>query len=115
MRSNQLLKDHELRRRDLMILRFDRQRALCDEIISRQRDVIQDMESGKTGKSRSGSGDMPPELQKMYELYTQEVNSPSGQRDARFLHGLNEVMRSSSSLSMRSSVDEKGRLPPING
>ena len=41
MRSNQLLKDHELRRRDLMILRFDRQRALCDEIISRQRDVIQ--------------------------------------------------------------------------
>ena len=50
---------------------------------------LTDMESGKG----SGGGDMPPELQKMYELYTQELNSPSGQRDARFLHGLNEVMR----------------------
>ena len=48
------------------------------------------MESGKGG---SGGGDMPPELQKMYELYTQELSSPSSQRDARFLHGLNEVMR----------------------
>ena len=48
MRSNQLIKDHELRRRDLMILRYDRQRTLCDEIISRQRQLIE-------GKSQSAT------------------------------------------------------------
>ncbi|XP_037093604.1 kinesin-like protein KIF19 [Pollicipes pollicipes] len=107
IRSNQLIKDHELRRRDLMILRYDRQRALCDEIISRQRDFIQDIESGRS----PNGGDMPPELQKMYSLYQQELQGPSAQRDQRFLNGLNEVMRSPSTLSMMSSIgtdrDEK--------
>ncbi|XP_037093609.1 uncharacterized protein LOC119113392 [Pollicipes pollicipes] len=110
IRSNQLIKDHELRRRDLMILRYDRQRALCDEIISRQRDFIQDIESGRS----PNGGDMPPELQKMYSLYQQELQGPSAQRDQRFLNGLNEVMRSPSTLSMMSSVNQDGgRLPPI--
>ena len=41
MESEALLKEHELRRRDLLILRYDRQRTLCEEIITRQRQMIE--------------------------------------------------------------------------
>lgn len=41
MQSEALLKEHELRRRDLVIMRYDRQRNLCDQIISRQRQIIE--------------------------------------------------------------------------
>lgn len=41
MQSDALLKEHELRRRDLVIMRYDRQRTLCDEIITRQRQMIE--------------------------------------------------------------------------
>lgn len=40
MQSAQLSREHELRCRDLMILRYDRQRQLCDEIITKQRILI---------------------------------------------------------------------------
>ncbi|GIY00829.1 kinesin-like protein, partial [Caerostris extrusa] len=40
MQSAQLTREHELRCRDLMILRYDRQRQLCDEIITKQRILI---------------------------------------------------------------------------
>ncbi|XP_043243868.1 kinesin-like protein KIF19 isoform X2 [Amphibalanus amphitrite] len=120
MRSNQLIKDHELRRRDLMILRYDRQRTLCDEIISRQRQLIEDMDNGRG----AGSLQMPAELQEMYDLYTQEVHGANGQRNTRFLNELNEILRTPSMLSLRpgdvpsitprrqSTFD--GRLPPIS-
>ena len=40
MQRNALLKEHELRKRDLLILKYDKQRTLCDEIIDRQRELI---------------------------------------------------------------------------
>lgn len=35
------LRRHELRRRDLLLMRYDRQRHICDEIITRQRRLIE--------------------------------------------------------------------------
>jgi kinesin family protein 18/19 len=41
MQRDALLKEHEVRKRDLLILKFDKQRTLCDEIIERQRVLIE--------------------------------------------------------------------------
>lgn len=41
LQSERLVRQHELRRRDLVILRYDRQRQLCEEIITRQRQLIE--------------------------------------------------------------------------
>ena len=43
MQSEALLKEHEVRRRDLLILKYDKQRTLCDEIIQRQKALIEGM------------------------------------------------------------------------
>ncbi|KAL3255754.1 hypothetical protein MRX96_046669 [Rhipicephalus microplus] len=40
MQTDQLIREHELRQRDLMIVRYDRQRLLCDEIIGKQKVLI---------------------------------------------------------------------------
>ena len=44
MRSVALMKEFELQRRELVIMRYDRQRSLCDQIITRQRQMLE----GKT-------------------------------------------------------------------
>ena len=41
MQSEALLKEHEVRRRDLLILKYNKQRSLCDEIIQRQKALIE--------------------------------------------------------------------------
>lgn len=41
LQSERLIKQHELRRRDLVILRYDRQRHICEEIITRQRKLME--------------------------------------------------------------------------
>jgi hypothetical protein len=41
LQSERLIKQHELRRRDLVILRYDRQRHICEEIITRQRQLME--------------------------------------------------------------------------
>ena len=40
MQRDALLKEHEVRKRDLLILKYDKQRTLCDEIIERQKELI---------------------------------------------------------------------------
>ena len=40
MQRDAFLKEHEVRKRDLLILKYDKQRTLCDEIIERQRELI---------------------------------------------------------------------------
>ncbi|KAK7062971.1 Kinesin-like protein kif19 [Halocaridina rubra] len=100
MQSEALLKEHELRRRDLLILRYDRQRTLCDEIITRQRQMIEDL-----------NPTMPPELQELYSLYQMELQYTNNDRDVRYLNDIN-MIRSSSMLSLRAPSFE--RLPPIN-
>ena len=46
MQSEAVLKEHEVKRRDLLILKYDKQRALTDEIIQRQRKLIEGERNG---------------------------------------------------------------------
>jgi len=41
MQSEKMMKLHEIRQRDLAILRYDRQRQICEEIITRQRQIME--------------------------------------------------------------------------
>ena len=41
MQSDALLQQHEVRRRDLLLLKYDRQRNLMSEIILRQKALIE--------------------------------------------------------------------------
>ncbi|XP_064077549.1 kinesin-like protein KIF19 isoform X2 [Macrobrachium nipponense] len=101
MQSEALLKEHELRRRDLLLLRYDRQRNLSDEIITRQRQMIEEL-----------TPTMPPELQELYSLYQMELQYTSNDRDVRYMNDINQLLRSSSMQSLRAPSYE--RLPPIN-
>ncbi|XP_026294132.1 kinesin-like protein KIF19 [Frankliniella occidentalis] len=58
------LRRHELRRRDLLLMRYDRQRHICDEIITRQRRLIED-----------GRLMLPPDLHDLYRLYQKEIHA----------------------------------------
>lgn len=64
LQSERLVRQHELRRRDLVILRYDRQRQLCEEIITRQRQLMED-----------GNLRLPPDLQELYSIYQQEIHA----------------------------------------
>ncbi|KAF5280510.1 hypothetical protein FQA39_LY18032 [Lamprigera yunnana] len=64
LQSERLVRQHELRRRDLIILRYDRQRQLCEEIITRQRQLIEEY------KLR-----LPHDLQELYQIYQQEIHA----------------------------------------
>ncbi|XP_063602768.1 kinesin-like protein KIF19 [Penaeus indicus] len=107
MQSEALLKEHELRRRDLLIMRYDRQRNLCDEIITRQRQVIEAMNEGGAELSTG----MPPELQELYALYQMETQYANSERDVKYLNDVNNLLRCPSTLSLRAASFEK--LPPI--
>ncbi|XP_017784963.1 PREDICTED: kinesin-like protein KIF19 isoform X2 [Nicrophorus vespilloides] len=64
LQSERLVRQHELRRRDLVILRYDRQRQLCEEIITRQRQLMED-----------GQLKLPLDLQELYLIYQQEIHA----------------------------------------
>ncbi|KAL3272874.1 hypothetical protein HHI36_014335, partial [Cryptolaemus montrouzieri] len=64
LQSERLIRQHELRRRDLTILRYDRQRQLAEEIITRQRKLIEE-----------GRLKLPRDLQELYQLYQQEIHA----------------------------------------
>ncbi|CAL1278562.1 unnamed protein product [Larinioides sclopetarius] len=70
MQSAQLSREHELRCRDLMILRYDRQRQLCDEIITKQRILIDALATGEKSKNVNARR----ELNELYRIYQQEIN-----------------------------------------
>ncbi|GIY27049.1 kinesin-like protein [Caerostris darwini] len=69
MQSAQLTREHELRCRDLMILRYDRQRQLCDEIITKQRILIDSLATGEKSKNANAR----KELNELYRIYQQEI------------------------------------------
>ncbi|GAB6027256.1 Kinesin-like protein kif19 [Chamberlinius hualienensis] len=69
MSAESLLKEHELRRKDMMILRYGRQRNLCDEIIAKQKAIIESIANGNTGKPTV----CPPDLQELYNQYQLEM------------------------------------------
>ncbi|XP_021913192.1 kinesin-like protein KIF19 isoform X2 [Zootermopsis nevadensis] len=94
LQSERLIKQHELRRRDLVILRYDRQRHICEEIITRQRKL---MEEGRVT--------LPPDLQELYRLYQQEIHA-STYTDASPSY--------ESGVPFSSYTRDKDKLPPIH-
>ncbi|CAG9767190.1 unnamed protein product [Ceutorhynchus assimilis] len=64
LQSERLVRQHELKRRDLLIIRYDRQRQLCEEIITRQRQLIEETKIK-----------LPPDLQELYQMYQQEIHA----------------------------------------
>nr|XP_053653604.1 kinesin-like protein KIF19 [Cherax quadricarinatus] len=88
MQSEALLKEHELRRRDLVIMRYDRQRSLCDEIITRQRQMLEAIHDGHETKTT-----MSPELQELYALYQMELQYTTNQRDGIYTSDANHMFR----------------------
>ncbi|KAJ8979399.1 hypothetical protein NQ317_015828 [Molorchus minor] len=64
LQSERLVRQHELRRRDLIILRYDRQRQLCEEIITRQRQILEEARFK-----------LPSDLQELYQMYQQEIHA----------------------------------------
>nr|XP_022906683.1 kinesin-like protein KIF19 isoform X2 [Onthophagus taurus] len=118
LQSERLVRQHELRRRDLVILRYDRQRQLCEEIISRQRSLIEE------GKIK-----LPPDLQELYQLYQQEIHAstytdypstasieklpPISKIDPMFRRNTSNSEQSGSDHTPPSSAESE-ELPPLN-
>lgn len=86
LQSERLVKQHELRRRELLLLRYDRQRQISDEIITRQRRIMEgrlynELFNINLNISISslhltdGRLTLPPDLQNLYALYQQEIQA----------------------------------------
>ncbi|XP_040570892.1 kinesin-like protein KIF19 isoform X2 [Lepeophtheirus salmonis] len=91
------MKEYEVRKRDILILKYDKQRNLCDEIIARQKQMIE-------GSSVS----MPPELIGMYSLYQQELeNRQNDGSEQEYITDLNALFRSPSTLSLHDPHENK--------
>ncbi|XP_054715298.1 kinesin-like protein KIF19 [Uloborus diversus] len=78
LQSSQLSREHELRCRDLAILRYDRQRQLCEEIITRQRRLIDALVTN----DESHGSDARTELNELYRIYQQEVQDLNNGRNS---------------------------------
>ncbi|XP_059080352.1 kinesin-like protein KIF19 isoform X2 [Tigriopus californicus] len=110
MESKNLLKEFEVRRRDLLILKYDKQQSLSNEIIQRQRKLIEGQ-----------SVPMPPELMELYSLYQQELQTrETSENDTYLLTEAKEILRTPSMLSLRPELEDKlpskyseNKLPPI--
>ncbi|XP_050463341.1 kinesin-like protein KIF19 isoform X3 [Cataglyphis hispanica] len=95
LQSERLVKQYELRRRELLLLRYDRQRQISDEIITRQRQIME---------SRYGRLALPVDLQNLYALYQQEIQA------ATYIDSnLGDLV-----VSPTVSSFGRGRLPPIS-
>ncbi|XP_045477693.1 kinesin-like protein KIF19 isoform X2 [Harmonia axyridis] len=106
LQSERLIRQHELRRRDLTILRYDRQRQLSEEIITRQRKLIED--------SRLK---LPPDLQDLYQLYQQEIHAASyaesaTSRDEDKLPPISKIYSEPFLKPAMESSDGSGHSPP---
>ncbi|XP_011154857.1 kinesin-like protein KIF19 [Harpegnathos saltator] len=91
LQSERLVKQHELRRRELLLLRYDRQRQISDEIITRQRRIMED-----------GRLTLPPDLQNLYAMYQQEIQVATYVDSS-----LGDLVSPITSFS-------RGKLPPIS-
>ncbi|XP_024140863.1 kinesin-like protein KIF19 isoform X2 [Oryzias melastigma] len=63
MQSHALLKDNVIRQKNFVVQRFEQYRQLCDEIIQKQRQFIDDH-----------SLPVPPHLQELYDMYMRELD-----------------------------------------
>ncbi|XP_063240330.1 kinesin-like protein KIF19 isoform X1 [Bacillus rossius redtenbacheri] len=95
LQSERLSRQHELRRRDRALLRFDRQRQICEEIITRQRRLMEE-----------GSVAVTPDLQQLYRLYQTELQATA-------YTGLSPTAQLSP-YSSNTAESNKDKLPPIS-
>ncbi|CAB0003845.1 unnamed protein product [Nesidiocoris tenuis] len=70
LHGERLVESHELRRRADMLQRFHRQQRLTDEIITRQRHIIEE-----------GKIQLPMDLLELYTLYQQEIHATTFSTD----------------------------------
>uniref|UniRef100_A0A0K8SII6 Kinesin motor domain-containing protein n=2 Tax=Lygus hesperus TaxID=30085 RepID=A0A0K8SII6_LYGHE len=70
LQGERLVETHELRRRADMLQRFHRQQRLTDEIITRQRHLIEE-----------GRITLPSDLMELYTLYQQEIHATTFSTD----------------------------------
>ncbi|CAG0892328.1 unnamed protein product [Darwinula stevensoni] len=82
MQRDALLREHEMRKKELMLLRFDMQRNLCDQIITRQRELL------KAHQSQT-----PEDLDQLYQVYKNESYGATREKDAKLIAQLNEFIR----------------------
>ncbi|KAI5723986.1 hypothetical protein M8J76_013845 [Diaphorina citri] len=65
LQGERLVESHELRRRGEMLVRFHRQQKITDDIITRQRQIMEERMN------------LPSDLQDLYSLYQQEIHATS--------------------------------------
>ncbi|CAG0924375.1 unnamed protein product, partial [Notodromas monacha] len=107
LQRDALLREHQLRRRDLLLVRHEMQRNLCDQIITRQRQLISD-----------NGGAVPEDLEKLYEVYVQELQLPNREQERRLSGELNLFRYEGSGpatrmTSSKSRVSSDGKLPSL--
>ncbi|XP_054925473.2 kinesin-like protein KIF19 [Dermacentor andersoni] len=100
MQTDQLIREHELRQRDLMIVRYDRQRLLCDEIIGKQKVLIDELSSGMR-RRKARNAQATRELNELYRIYQQEIHDLSTGRDSVMKHLNVNPYRPNSVLGLR--------------
>ncbi|XP_077526332.1 kinesin family member 19A [Haemaphysalis longicornis] len=100
MQTDQLIREHELRQRDLMIVRYDRQRLLCDEIIGKQKVLIDELSSGMR-RRKARNAQAARELNELYRIYQQEIQDLSTGRDSVMKHLNVNPYRPNSVLGLR--------------
>ncbi|CAN7939357.1 unnamed protein product, partial [Ixodes hexagonus] len=100
MQTDQLIREHELRQRDLMIVRYDRQRLLCDEIIGKQKVLINELSSGMR-RRKARNAQAARELNELYRIYQQEIQDLSTGRDSVMKHLNVNPYRPNSVLGLR--------------
>ncbi|XP_026676884.1 kinesin-like protein KIF19 [Diaphorina citri] len=66
LQGERLVESHELRRRGEMLVRFHRQQKITDDIITRQRQIMEEERMN-----------LPSDLQDLYSLYQQEIHATS--------------------------------------
>ncbi|OQR77483.1 kinesin protein KIF19-like [Tropilaelaps mercedesae] len=118
MQTDQLIREHELRQRDLMIVRYDRQRLLSDEIIIKQKQLIEDLSQG-VKRRRSKTVQAVKELNDLYRIYEQEIQDLSSGRDTVLKHLNTNPYRPESVLGLRplgssESMWELNHMEPLN-
>ncbi|KAJ8364034.1 hypothetical protein SKAU_G00128650 [Synaphobranchus kaupii] len=104
-----LCKENLMRTKDFVIQRYEHRRALCDEIIQRQRAIIEDHQIP-----------VPPELDELYALYYSELNDGSIDQVLSLHTITSSTMRDGSILNVARQLNlgdlipdtDKGELSP---
>ncbi|CAM1312371.1 Uncharacterised protein r2_g2276 [Pycnogonum litorale] len=78
IQTETLIRQYELKKKELMICRYDRQREISEEIITKQRAFIDDLTDSESTKHLQRKA----ELIKLYTVYKQELEELNNGRDS---------------------------------